>query len=186
VFAQIASAIAASHAQGIFHRDLKPENVLLVHPPRRTTGLPRAARVKLTDFGLATDEGGGQAEGHRGVPFYMAPEVLSEEYDCSADVWSLGVILYLFSSAARPVLGRGRGHLRCDPGRARRLLGAVLGSVSAEAKGLVQCLLTKDPKGRPSARRALSHPWSCATAPAPAPCHALAQALRALAAVRAL
>ena len=73
---QMASALAAAHAQGIVHRDLKPDNVFLVR------GRSRAGRavVKLLDFGIAKLQGDGEAANQTrtgqllGTPLYMSPE----------------------------------------------------------------------------------------------------------------
>lgn len=49
IIADLASALAATHAAGIVHRDPKPGNVMLVPDPR----LPTGERVKLLDVGVA-------------------------------------------------------------------------------------------------------------------------------------
>lgn len=85
------SGLAAIHDLHVVHRDLKPENVLLLD---RRGGL---LDLRIADFGLARRLGPldaplTAAAGTRG---YMAPEVLSTlPYGFSADIWSVGVILY--------------------------------------------------------------------------------------------
>ncbi len=92
-----ARGLAAGHAVGVVHRDIKPENVFLVHAP------DGSEIVKVLDFGAAWVEGE-RASGTRritdssgvvGTPEYMSPEQLAgAEGHPSADVYSLGIVLY--------------------------------------------------------------------------------------------
>lgn len=86
-FGQVCAGLAYMHSQWVMHRDIKPANVLI----------NRDHTVKLADFGLSlllsatTDN----ARSLVGTPYYMAPERLNEqEYSFSADIWSLGCLLY--------------------------------------------------------------------------------------------
>jgi serine/threonine protein kinase len=103
----LARAVHYAHEQGIVHRDLKPANVLLAFrdASQKRSGEQRfceaslnACVPKITDFGLAKQEGPGlTATGAvLGTPSYMAPEQAegNKEVGPAADVWALGAILY--------------------------------------------------------------------------------------------
>jgi serine/threonine-protein kinase len=85
---QVLNALAHAHRAGIVHRDLKPANVMVTD-----TGV-----VKVMDFGIARMLGGEHfthAGFMMGTPAYMAPEqVLGQEVDGRADLYSVGVLFY--------------------------------------------------------------------------------------------
>ncbi|CAI5470600.1 unnamed protein product [Closterium sp. Yama58-4] len=102
VFSQIAEAVRWCHVHGIVHRDIKPENVLLV--TRTSDNGRKQLEACLGDFGLALQiPEGFMIRGAAGSAPYEAPEVVaSEAYSVTADVWSLGVLLYAMLSAKLP------------------------------------------------------------------------------------
>ncbi|MGC5289546.1 serine/threonine-protein kinase [Micromonospora sp. DT231] len=85
----VLDALHAAHTAGVLHRDIKPQNVLVAHD----------GRVMLTDFGLATFDGGDGVTTRPGMvlgsPQYVAPERAAEGASTvAADLWSLGATLH--------------------------------------------------------------------------------------------
>lgn len=95
-----------------------------------------------------------------GTPYYIAPEVLNESYDEKCDIWSCGVILYIFLCGYPPFNGESdtdimkavrKGHYEFPV--------EEWATVSKEAKELVSNMLKYDAKQRLSAKDCLSHTW---------------------------
>jgi calcium-dependent protein kinase len=84
------------------HRDLKPENFLMANKEDDS-------EVKLIDFGLSKRyeiwEAYMKMTAVVGTPFYIAPEVLKGKYGKECDIWSLGIILYVFLCGYPPFEG---------------------------------------------------------------------------------
>ena len=92
----MASGLGHAHSMGIIHRDVKPANVFVTD----------ANAIKVLDFGLAkgVDDKIMTASGLAvGTPVYIAPEVYQAQATPSADVFSLGVILFRLLSGRLPI-----------------------------------------------------------------------------------
>lgn len=101
LFRQMLYATGYLHANRIVHRDIKTENFLLLGEP----GSTEADVLKLCDFGTAVrlSNQRPRSNGRVGTLSYMAPEVYANKgADVAADVWSLGVVLYLILVGANP------------------------------------------------------------------------------------
>jgi serine/threonine protein kinase len=103
IAAQVLSALAYAHKQGVVHRDVKPANIIL-----GTSGV-----AKMMDFGLAAvgTPGGEDRRLTRtgtvmGSLSYMSPEqVRGQAPTARSDIYSFGLTLYEMLTGVRGVTG---------------------------------------------------------------------------------
>ena len=143
---QICDGLDAAHAQGIIHRDLKPGNIIILDDP------PGRDVIKILDFGLAKSLQDDtslvtRTDAILGTPLYMPPEqILGKDSDQTADLYSLGCILYQLATGRPPYVGEN--------------INVVLGShvddpvpevgdhVPADLAAVITRLMQKEPRAR--------------------------------------
>ena len=100
---QLLKALAYCHTMRIAHRDLKPENIMF-----------SGNTLKLIDFGLSGFmEAKQMLKSTVGSPIYMAPEILTKEFQYSekCDLWSLGIIIIFIITGNFPYQAHDLHHL---------------------------------------------------------------------------
>ncbi|XP_056663843.1 serine/threonine-protein kinase 36 isoform X2 [Monodelphis domestica] len=149
IAAQLVSALYYLHSHRILHRDMKPQNILLA----------KGGGIKLCDFGFARAMSTNTMvlTSIKGTPLYMSPELVEERpYDHTADLWSVGCILYELAVGTPPFYTTSIFQLVSlilkDPVRWPP-------TISQCFKSFLQGLLTKDPRQRLSWPELLYHPF---------------------------
>ncbi|KAK6645412.1 hypothetical protein RUM43_001689 [Polyplax serrata] len=149
IFHQIVAAVSYCHTRNIVHRDLKAENLLL--DPNMN--------IKLADFGFSNHfTEGKMLSTWCGSPPYAAPELFEgREYDGpKADIWSLGVVLYVLVCGALPFDGQTLQTLRTRviSGKFR-----IPYFMSGDCEHLIRHMLIVDPDKRLTIKSILAHKW---------------------------
>lgn len=151
---ELLMAVKHLHQMGIIYRDIKPENVLL----------DREGHLVLCDFGMSALLPPGRPHvllTYCGTPEYLAPEVIKGETQTPAvDIYTLGVLLYEMLTGHPPFTAHSETEPREDL-EARILFSApcIPESVSEGARSLIERLLRKSPKSRPTVEEIEGHPF---------------------------
>lgn len=156
VLRHCAVGLKALHAMGIVHRDVKPDNVLGCSD----------GTFKLADLGVAyvmSEEElalGGIVKKTDGTLHFYSPEACQDEGDgfnaFTADVWALGVTLYILLTGELPFDKDDPFHLfqsitDDEP--------PIPDSLSEPCREVLRGLLDKDPTTRLTLDQVLAHPW---------------------------
>ncbi|PKU68036.1 cyclin-dependent kinase F-4 [Dendrobium catenatum] len=189
---QVFQALAYMHQQGYFHRDLKPENLLVSEDV-----------IKVADFGLAREISSRPPfTEYVSTRWYRAPEVLlqSSVYGPAVDIWAMGAIMAelfnlrplfpgtneadeiqkICSVIGSPCQNSWAEGLRLAdtikfqfPQYTGIHLSMLIPSASDCAINLISSLCSWDPLRRPTAAKALQHPFF-------KPCYYIPPSLRLL------
>lgn len=151
-FMDVLCAVDYAHSCGIVHRDLKAENLLF----------DADMNIKLIDFSFGTHHLESSSQPLLttwcGSPPYAAPEIFKGEpyVGAKADIWSLGVVLYVMVCGTLPFDAQPLPHLK------KQVLSAsfrVPYWLSLSCERLIRVMLAKVPAKRPSTRELFQHPW---------------------------
>ncbi|KAK3733699.1 hypothetical protein QZH41_002071 [Actinostola sp. cb2023] len=153
VMRQTLDALKYLHGMKVVHLDVRPANILV----------KKDYTLKLIDYGCArkikTDAG--ELVDAIGVTEFSAPELLNMDPVCwAADMWSIGVLMYILLSATLPFTSD-------DEDEVSQAVTAVdydmppekFSKATDEAKALIKSLLVRVPEKRPNATQVLAGDW---------------------------
>ena len=149
IFFQLLDAFTYMHKMNICHLNLRVEHILF----------DKNNRPKIVGFGYSSFyEKGKSIEGGYGSLCYVCPEIIDEQpYSPElADVWSLGVILYVLICGYLPFSDE-------DDNKNKILISTgkidFPKEISNKLKDLLKHMLDKNPKKRYTFQKIVKHPW---------------------------
>jgi len=144
---QLASALSYCHSKNVLHRDIKPENILVGSD----------GEIKIGDFGWSVHAPSSKRETVCGTLDYLPPEMVEgRAHDKTADIWSVGILLYEFLVGRPPFETQSYNStydkiMRCEYG--------FPDHVTQGARDLITKILKKDPRARLPLDEIVTHPW---------------------------
>lgn len=153
LFLPIFRAVEFMHSLHYVHCDIKPENIIVMNDKS----------LKIIDFGLCEKfSNQGPRRGRKGTSHYCAPEIITDGiYGFEVDIWALGITLFTVATAQSPFEGDGYNYACNVLSTSPRMY--LLREVDREGSltDLVERMLEKNPKQRPTIKECISHRWFC-------------------------
>jgi len=137
------------HANRILHRDIKTINMFLT----------KDDKIKIGDLGVAKvlNQTLGMAQTVVGTPYYLSPELCEEKpYNNKSDIWSLGCVLYELCTLRHPFEATNQAALILKILRGN--YSPISSTYSVSMTNMINSLLTKSQKERPSIEQILRSP----------------------------
>ena len=161
LFYQVFSGLIYLHDNNVIHRDLKLENIMIDSIEKDNISCEPYFYIKIIDFGSAKIFSKQKSEKEIiGSSYYMAPEVLKQNYNEKCDTWSVGVVLYMLLTKKAPFNGKNNEVIieKIEEGNYDRKSKKLM-EYSQEVRDLLNNLLEIDVNKRFSAKQALNHSW---------------------------
>ncbi|KAJ3096246.1 Map microtubule affinity-regulating kinase [Phlyctochytrium planicorne] len=151
LFRQIISAMDHCHMANVVHRDLKLENLLLTEQKN----------ILISDFGLGRtflNDKDDYMKTFCGTPNYAAVELISgiPYIGVKADVWAMGVVLYVMMTGRPPFSG---DNISALYSKIKSVDYRCPDYFSKELKNLLSKILRRDPKARIDMEGLRTDPW---------------------------
>lgn len=160
VASQLADALHYLHEHRYVHRDIKPANLMLAD----------ADRILLFDFGtvIRADSRAAYEKGIYGTPAFMAPEQIEVggPVDGRADLYALGLTLYLMVTGRKPFYGS-RNEVLAAQLHAPPPPPSQFARVSPALEAIILKALAKDPADRFQSGAEFAQALTAAVASAP-------------------
>ena len=155
VMKEILLTVNYLHSLNIIHRDLKPESIVIKKLENNTY------KIKFVNFSTAIEfVPGKKLTQFVGTHYYVAPEVITKNYNELCDIWSCGIIMYILICEYPPFQGKNNEeilhNIRFTELKFKK---NEWEHISNSCKDLIIKMLTKNPKKRPSANVCLKHRW---------------------------
>jgi calcium-dependent protein kinase len=157
IVGQVASALHYAHFRKICHRDIKPENVVFCSTDKNDN------RVKLIDWGLATNFGDSAMVKAVGSMTYAAPEVISSQdrraYTEACDIWSTGVLTYVMLCGKPPFWGNRDQHYNAAKNERYPFKDPPWDRMNPDAKDFIKRSLKNKVENRIKTEDVVKHAW---------------------------
>ena len=101
ILRDITSTLYICHQKSILYGDLKPGN-LIATQNLQDPCLLNYTLVKTVDYGMSRLHPPTFFTGRFGTPTFMAPEIYDEKFSYPADIWALGICMYILVTGVYP------------------------------------------------------------------------------------
>ena len=150
---QLFGAVQYLNKNNYMHTDIKPINILIDEIVKNDND-EELFNIKLLSFGSYIENMDNNNINR--LPFYSAPEILSNKYDATSDVWSIGVIIYQMFYGEVPFGGDNINELYSNIKNGKIIHTSC---TSNNLRDLLDLIFVKNYKKRINVNKCLEHSW---------------------------
>lgn len=101
ILRDVTKTLYLCHQKSILYGDLKPSNLIATQSLLEPC-LQEYALIKTIDYGMSKQHPPKFFTSRRGTPSFMAPEIFAEKFSYPADIWALGICMYILITGVYP------------------------------------------------------------------------------------